>query len=31
MDHYHLTMDLFKFGIILKKHTKEKEHFTIRY
>jgi hypothetical protein len=24
-------LDLFKFGIILKKHSKEKEHFIIRY
>ena len=31
MDLYHLTIDLFKFGIILKKHSKVKEHFIIRY
>ena len=28
---YHLTIDLFRMGILLKKKTKEKEHFTIRY
>lgn len=31
MEQYHLSLDLFKFGIILKKHSKEKEHFIIRY
>lgn len=27
---FHLSMDLFKFGVIVKKQGKEKEHFTIR-
>jgi len=26
----HLTLDLFKMGIIFKKSGKEKEHFTIK-
>ncbi|MDX1651130.1 MAG: class I SAM-dependent methyltransferase [Brumimicrobium sp.] len=28
---YHLTMDLFKIGVIMKNPTKEKEHFVLRY
>lgn len=28
---FHLTMDLFKMGIILKRTHQQKEHFTIRY
>jgi|SRR5690554_7690838 len=28
---YHLTLDLFKMGIIIKRHHQQKEHFVIRY
>lgn len=28
---YHLTLDLFKMGIIVRRHHQQKEHFIIRY
>jgi hypothetical protein len=28
---FHLTIDLFKLGIVLLKTKKEKEHFILRY
>lgn len=27
---YHLTMDLFKFGVVVKRHHQQKQHFIIR-
>jgi len=30
-ENYHLTMDLFKMGMIVKRHHQEKQHFIIRY
>jgi len=31
MDKYHVTMDLFRMGIVLKRSQQEKEHFYIRF
>ena len=28
---FHITLDLFKLGIIVPKQDKEKEHFILRY
>jgi hypothetical protein len=29
-ENYHLSLDLFKFGIVIKRHHQQKQHFTVR-
>ena len=29
-NHYHLSIDLFKFGIVIKRHHQNKQHFVVR-
>ncbi len=29
-NHYHLSLDLFKFGIVMKRHHQNKQHFVVR-
>ena len=31
MERYHLTMDLFRMGIVMKRSHQQKEHFVIKY